>query len=245
MNDCLIVGGGVIGLSLAYVLADAGVGVHVIDAGTPGREASWAGAGILPPANENSADPIERLTGLSNLLHAEWSDLLRDETGIDNGFRRCGGIYLARESADCAELSGQIARWREQKIAVELLSKAQLPLHQPRLRPSPPAEVACLLPDECQLRNPRHLQALLVACRQRNVRITGDEPVERFVVRRGRVMEIHTRSGKMSAGNVCLTAGCWSGELRAAIGNRSGDPAGARADRALGQRSAAAHACDQ
>ena len=54
MDDVLIVGGGVIGLSLAWDLAKHGQSVHVIDQAEPGREASWAGAGILPPAKANS-----------------------------------------------------------------------------------------------------------------------------------------------------------------------------------------------
>ena len=49
MTDCLIVGGGVVGLSLAYELARQEMHVCVIDQSEPGREASWAGAGILPP----------------------------------------------------------------------------------------------------------------------------------------------------------------------------------------------------
>ena len=51
MHDCLILGGGVVGLSIAYELAGHGVQVQVIDQSQLGQEASWAGAGILPPAN--------------------------------------------------------------------------------------------------------------------------------------------------------------------------------------------------
>ena len=50
MRDCLIIGGGVVGLSLAWDLARHGKRVHVVDQGQPGREASWAGAGIIPAA---------------------------------------------------------------------------------------------------------------------------------------------------------------------------------------------------
>ena len=69
MTDCLIVGAGVVGLSLAYELAQQGARVRCIDAGLPGAEASWAGAGILPPAGSLAAGAVERLTMLSNQLH--------------------------------------------------------------------------------------------------------------------------------------------------------------------------------
>ena len=47
--DCLVIGGGVIGLTTAWKLAQQGLSVRLCDQSTPGREASWAGAGILPP----------------------------------------------------------------------------------------------------------------------------------------------------------------------------------------------------
>ena len=82
MHDCLIMGGGVIGLSIAYELAIHGLQVQVIDKSEMGREASWAGAGILPPANlETAVDPIDRLRGLSHPLHAQWARQLAEETG--------------------------------------------------------------------------------------------------------------------------------------------------------------------
>ena len=92
---------------------------HVIDAGQPGREASWAGAGILPPASPTTDDPLEQLTALSNRLHQQWSARAAgDHLGIDNGFRRCGAIYLARDAAEARQLEiGAMAAPAE--IAVE------------------------------------------------------------------------------------------------------------------------------
>src|ERR1700681_4609792 len=113
MVDLLIVGGGVVGLSLAYESAAAGLSVRVIDRGPPGREASWAGAGILPPAGDTPTnDPLLQLHRLSNTLHAEWAQRLVDETGVDNGFRRCGGLYLARDATTDDELRQTVLAWR-------------------------------------------------------------------------------------------------------------------------------------
>ena len=126
MTDCLIVGGGVIGLSLAYELAGHGQRVRVIDAGQPGREASWAGAGILPPASPATDDPLEQLTALSNRLHEEWSQSLRATTAIDNGFRRCGAFYIARDEAEARQLEivSTMARQREHRVRVRELEVA-------------------------------------------------------------------------------------------------------------------------
>ena len=153
MDDCLIVGAGVVGLSLAYELAGHGLRVRVVDRQEPGREASWAGAGILPPANRATAThPLEQLRGMSHRLHAEWAARLQDETGIDTGYRRCGGIYLARTVGETAALHGLASEFREQGIEVERLSADALAQLEPALITS--VRAAYLVPDEAQLRNP-------------------------------------------------------------------------------------------
>src|SRR5438094_9582456 len=93
--DVLIIGGGVIGLTTAYFLARDGRRVSIVDKGELGRESSWAGAGIINPANlERATTPLNRLLALSNSLYPKFSQELLDDTGIDNGYRRCGGVEL-------------------------------------------------------------------------------------------------------------------------------------------------------
>lgn len=167
MSDCLIVGGGVIGLSLAYELAGHGLKVRLIDAGQPGREASWAGAGILPPAGRDSDDPLEQLTALSNSLHVQWSADLLASTGNDNGFRRSGAIYLARDVEEAGRLEQFASLAESRGITAERLSAASLVELEAALLPQGTVEAAYHVPDECQIRNPRHLKALLIGCATR------------------------------------------------------------------------------
>jgi glycine oxidase len=95
-SDVIIVGGGVIGLSIAYVLAREGVLATVLDRRELGREASWAGAGLIPPHTERLAGhPSVELRSWSAVLYPEWSASLHAETGIDNGYRRTGGVDVA------------------------------------------------------------------------------------------------------------------------------------------------------
>src|SRR5262245_63690420 len=90
--DVAIVGGGIIGLTCAYFLAKAGFTVSVYDRGELGKEASWAGAGIIPPGNQVGAvTPIDRLRAIGSVRFQSFSEELRESTGIDNGYLRCGG----------------------------------------------------------------------------------------------------------------------------------------------------------
>ena len=231
MHDVLIIGGGVVGLSLAWDLAQRGQRVRVIDRGQPAREASWAGAGILPPANRTTAvHPYEQLCGLTSELHPQWAEELRTLTGIDNGYRRCGGLYLARTPGEAAALVGWAGTLDEEGIRVQRLSPEQLA----ELEPSLSTEYSVLstqysvpgtqylLPDESQLRNPRHLKALLAACVHSGVEITPDVAAAEFVLENGQLTQIQSSAGPLRARQFCFTAGAWTGQLLQRLGIAAG-----------------------
>src|SRR5438477_9815928 len=93
--DVLVVGGGVIGLTAAHFLAKSGARVVVCDRGPFGAEASWAGAGIIPPGNPvRAVTPYDRLRARSSAMFDDFSAELQAATGIDNGYRRCGGLVF-------------------------------------------------------------------------------------------------------------------------------------------------------
>lgn len=217
MPRCAIIGGGVVGLSLAYELARRDWQVTLLERGPLGREASWAGAGILPPANAQTAlHPLDQLRALSNDLHADWSQRLLTETGIDNGFRRCGGLYLARTAGEAAALAAMASTLKEEKIACRQLSEQELIALEPALQQlatSGELRAAYELPDECQLRNPRHLQALAAACRKLAVQIHEHCEVTELVHDADRIKAVRTSGGKFSADTYAITAGPWTEQM--------------------------------
>jgi glycine oxidase len=215
--DHLILGGGVVGLSLAYELACAGAKVCVIDRGPLGAEASWAGAGILPPAIESAAATShDRLFALANRLHAQWSERLREETGIDNGYRVCGGVYLARGQRDTAGLHAAARAWKTGGIRVEPIADLAAFGVDPRTPIGPIA--SCFLPAEAQLRNPRHLRALAAGCAKRGVELREGVEAHDFIVRDRRIESVRTSAGAIVAANVCIAGGAWSAALLARLG---------------------------
>jgi glycine oxidase len=224
MHDCLILGGGVIGLSLAWQLARDGSRVQVIDRAEFGQEASWAGAGILPPASAAAAlHPYDQLRALSYDLHADWAARLLAETGIDNGFRRCGGIYLARTAGEAAALSAWAQTTAEEQIEVARLSPAMLAEIEPGLASQPGAyRTAFHLPGENQLRNPRHVKALYAACQQAGVEFTRGVEATGFQLSGSRVEAIETTAGPLAARSYCVTAGSWTQRLLGRLGIATG-----------------------
>jgi glycine oxidase len=226
MNDVLIIGGGVIGLSIAYELAGSGVHVQLIDRGDLGQEASWAGAGILPPVNRaTTVHPYDQLRALSFCLHAEWASRLRDETGIDTGYRRCGALYLARTIGEAAALRGLYLTLREEQVAIERVAPADVALLEPALAPAVEArrfQAAYDTPEECQLRNRHHLRALIVACRQLGVDLVPHVAAEDFVLDGERLEGVRTSAGVLRAERYCLASGAWTEALLRRLGVPNG-----------------------
>jgi glycine oxidase len=216
MADIVIIGGGVIGLSIAYELAGQGARVRVLEQGQFGQESSWAGAGILPPGNPAKARTLEaRLRSESFLLWPDWSRKLLDETGIDNSFMNCGGIELSpdqspRELADLAKV------WRDEGIVVEERSARELRDAEPGL--SAEIEHALFLPELCQVRNPRHLKALIAACTIRGVELSPGTPVSGFVRSGSRIHSVQTIEGQIPASHFVVCSGAWSQAVLAQAG---------------------------
>lgn len=220
--DGLMIGGGVIGLSLAYELAGHGWRVAVLERQAPGREASWAGAGILPPANRATArHPFDQLRGLSVELHASWAARLADETGIDTGYRKCGGIYVGRTFGEAASLHGWAGLLQEEQVRIQRLDDRELAECEPALAGALSerrVRTAYFLPDEAQLRNPWHLKALIAACQRRGVTLLADTEALDWRIEAGRVAAVETSTGPVTADRYCVTAGAWTQRLLARIG---------------------------
>ena len=217
MNDCAVIGGGVVGLSIAYELARHGLQVLLLERGFCGQEASWAGAGILPAATLREEDAAyERLAGLSAGLHAQWAENLQDETGIDTGYHRCSEIFFQHEEISGDPLSRDRHLLEARGIRVEILDRAAIEQLEPQLAAGICEDQEKNIyhtPDSAQVRNPRHLRALKTACIQRGVQIVEQATVEGFDLLGERIVTARTTAGAYSAEHFCLAAGAWTPQL--------------------------------
>ena len=171
------------------------------------------------------------MAALCHDLHPRWAARLREETGIDNGFLRCGGIYLARDAAAEQHLRQQANDWTERGIKLTELSPADLEKVEPALaKPAlvktavantehdHPIRYAVLLPEEAQLRNPRHLKALIAACALHGVRLTSGVAVDDFEVVGHAIRGVRAGDTTYAAQTVCVTSGSWTRSLLARLG---------------------------
>lgn len=226
MTDCCIIGGGIVGLSIARELAGRGHTVRVLARERRRDTASWAAAGIFPPAPDHpNATPNERLTAWSDRLHREWAHELLDETGIDTGLRVCGGLHVFRDESGRERLEADAAAWRLRGAACDWLDAADVAACEPALAAGvrrAAVRGGYVLPDETQLRPPRHLEALERSCDRRGVAITQGVTVRELMVRDGRVeaavADVAGRCEPVQAGAYVLAAGAWSGTLAEALG---------------------------
>jgi glycine oxidase len=218
MPEVIIVGGGVIGLSLAWELARRGVVPDVFDMKEIGKAASWAGAGLVPPPHRapDLTDPTCLLRARSADLYPQWSEALREETGIDNGFRVSGGIDVALHPREEPALQSMTGRWRKQGIRFELIDDIRSAELEPELTHS--FTRAYYLPERAQVRNPWHLRALENACRRRGARFHTDQPICGLITQGQTVKGIKTSAGEHLADSVVVTAGAWSEGLLDQLG---------------------------
>lgn len=169
---------------------------------------------MLPPGHDvQSPDPEVRLRSFSHSLWSEYSTELREVTGIDNGFSRCGSLELP---ADTDSLECQLALWQREGIATEKLDRAGLDRTVPALADHIRAGV--FLPEFAQVRNPRHLKSLVAACQTRGVEIVEFVSDLQLVSNGAGRVSAQSRSRRFEAEQVCITAGSWSASLLESLG---------------------------
>lgn len=224
--DCCIIGGGIIGLSIARELAGRGATVRVLARDQDRNTSSWAAAGIFPPAPRHAREtPGETLTGWSDQLHRLWAAELRDETGIDNGLDACGGLHVAGDAAQLATLEVKAAAWRDRNARCELVDPQGVVAVEPGLEDAVRRGAVVggmFLPDESQIRSSRHLEAVRQSCLRRGVTISAGATVTAIATADDRIehVEITTADGgheTVSAAAYCLASGAWSGHLAAQL----------------------------
>ncbi|MBA4493202.1 glycine oxidase ThiO [Paenactinomyces guangxiensis] len=208
-KDVLIIGGGVIGCSIAYYLAKAGVKSIVLERDRIGAHASSAAAGMLGAQSEMAEPgPLTELCLSSRLMFPRLQEELREVTGLDIELNRAGLLKVAVDEQEAEHLqmrgnwqksSGQTSYWlsREECLRLEPHLFAQ-------------AAGALYLPEDHQVSAPRLTRAFALAAKKLGATLIEGCQVVDVKQRNGRISEVVTTQGKWSPEYVVLAAGAWS-----------------------------------
>ena len=216
-TDVIIVGGGVIGCSIAWRLAQAGLKTAVLERGRVGCEASSAAAGMLSPQGESqTAGPFFDLCLRSRGMYRSFADELKDASGIDVEYKDEGAFFVVLEGEDDAERTRWAAWQSEAGLPLEHVSAADLRKSEPGVTES--AARAIFLPEEHQVENRRLMNALEVAIKRAGVELIEGAEVSALAIERGGVAGVVADGRRLDAGAVVVAAGAWSTSLLEPLG---------------------------
>ena len=211
--DVIIIGAGIIGLSLAIELRKKGVRVLVVERGEPGREASYAAAGMLAASGGEIPDVLKPLAEESARMYPEFVHELEDESRLKVDLREQGTIVVSCDGhlpPGAEVLSSQ--RLKALEPAIEITNSPLLPTVGRNGAPNQGQICAAYLPEHSV--DPRALvTAAIKAARHREADISSGAEVRSLLVEGGRVSGVETEKTTYAAGMVVNCAGAWAGSI--------------------------------
>jgi glycine oxidase len=211
--NVVIVGAGVIGLGIAWRLAQAGAAVTLFDRGVAGAGASHAAAGMLAACAE--AEPGEEsLVALGRRSQAMWpafSSELEQLTGQTVDLRVEGTLVVALNADDQARLRHQLAFQRSLELPLDWISSTEARRREPHLAG---LAGAVFSPEDHQVDNRKLATALRLAAATAGATIIEQVAVRQVLGRQGRATGVHLVDGTdVAADVVVIAAGAWSREI--------------------------------
>jgi glycine oxidase len=210
--DAVVAGGGIIGGAIAFRLAQEKLRVALLEERAPGREASWAAAGMLSPAPDSpDSIPLVPLGRASLALYPDFVAELQEITGQRVGYRREGTIEALFSSDAERELSTLIALHHGLGLAAEPLPVDEARRSEPALGRE--ARAAALLSDEACLDNRALTAAVLTAAAESGAEIFERTKVTSLLREGARCVGVVAEGRAISAGHVVLAAGAFCGGI--------------------------------
>ncbi|HEY3139220.1 MAG TPA: glycine oxidase ThiO [Blastocatellia bacterium] len=216
-RDVIVVGGGVIGCSIAWRLAQRGLKVTVFERGRVGCEASRAAAGMLSPQGETQQPgPFFELCLRSRSMYRAFAEELKEASGIDVEYKDEGTLFVVLEGEDENEKIKWAAWQLEAGLRLEHVSANQIRNIEHAVTKTAPR--AIFLPDEHQVENRLVMDALEVAIKRAGVELIEGAEVTALTTERGNVNGVISEGQRVDASAVVVAAGSWSSELLAPLG---------------------------
>lgn len=210
--DVIVIGGGAIGLGIAWRAATRGMRVTVVDE-EPGRGASWVAAGMLAPVTEVyfGEEAALALNVESHRMYPAFIEELEGDAGREVGYRECGMLTVARDPDENSALEEIYRFQRDLGLEVTRLKGRECRALEPSLAPA--IRGGLLVQGDNQVDNRALVEALLTVCRAAGVDLRAERVVD-VIVENDRAAGVMLRGGeRQDAGIVVLAAGCWSAAI--------------------------------
>jgi glycine oxidase len=210
----IVIGGGVIGLTAAWRLAEHDVSVLVLERERAGSGTSRVAAGMLGPVAE--ADPYEqpllRLEVEAAEAYPRFIAELEERAGVDAGYLPCGTLMVGRDRDEAEALDRELLIRSRLDLEVERLLPSQARQLEPSLAPT--LRAALELPDDHAVDPRRLTTALAEAVRHSGGTVRECAEVAALQLDHDAVHGIHLSGGqRVGGGTVVVAAGVWSSLL--------------------------------
>ena len=205
--EIVIIGGGIIGCSLAYHLSLLGKkDIILLEQGQLSCGTTWHAAGLVGQLRSHSS--ITRLIRYSTDLYSR----LEQETGLATGWKACGSLSIARSKDRMTALRRTLSSARAQGVEIEELSPAEASKKWPLMRIDD-LQGAVWLPGDGKANPSDVTQALARGARSRGVKIFEHTRVIDFIKSGSRITSIQTDHGLIHCDMIAITAGQWSRQI--------------------------------
>jgi glycine oxidase len=210
--DVAVVGAGIIGSSVAFRLAEEKLRVVLLDRQQPGREASWAAAGMLAPGPEPQESPaLVPLAIASFHLYPEFVSAVEEASARSTGFLREGALHVFPGPNGEAHREKFVEDYRRFNLPIEPISMEGARKLEKSLGPA--AGVAAWIPEEAVV-DPRLLtDAVLEGARNRGVEIRPGAPVTAILHDGTRCYGVLAAGERLAAKQVIIAGGAFCREL--------------------------------
>ena len=211
--DVVVLGGGIIGASLAEELARRQQRVCLVERGTIGCEASTAAAGILAAQMDLEAPgPFFEFCQASRRMYPAWLRRIERAAGLSTQFRVDGILYLALTAGGVRAMEHRMRWQRTLGVRIQRWSASDVRRREPAA--SAGVKAGFFFPSEAQLDNAVLMQALARACRKAGVAVREQTEVKGLLWRGRAVAGVRTTRGSIRAPIVVDCLGSWGGVER-------------------------------
>ncbi|MBX7173982.1 MAG: glycine oxidase ThiO [Pyrinomonadaceae bacterium] len=217
MNKVLIIGGGVIGLSIARELKKKGISdITILERGAVGKEASFAAGGMLAPYSEtNKFDDFFHFCEESLHLYPNFSEKLFEETGVDIELDKAGTLLLAFNEQDISEINHRYEWQKKAGLAVEKLSATDVHKLEPFV--SPDVLAGLFFPNDWQVENRKLVEALHKFCELNEIKVIENTEISKLLTENGKVIGAESKTDKFFADKVILATGAWTSLIQTEV----------------------------